>query len=100
MGFPRQEYWSGVPFLTLGGLPNPGIKPVSLESPALAGGLPTTCATREARRPAQGVFITPAASGGLTGELSKDGSHASALLFALSEVEHSKHISMFCFVCF
>ena len=35
MGFPRQEYWSGLPFpTTLGGLPNPGVKPVS---PALAG---------------------------------------------------------------
>ena len=23
-GFPRQEYWSGLPFLSLGDLPNPG----------------------------------------------------------------------------
>ena len=69
--------------LTAGNLPNPGIKPVSLESPALAGGLSTTWATWEAQHPAQGVF-TPAASGGLTGELSKDSSHASALLFTLS----------------
>ena len=84
MEFSRQEFWSGLPCLTAGNLPNPGIKPVSLESPALAGGLSTTCATRGARRPAQGVFITPAASGGLTGELSKDSSHASALLFTLS----------------
>ena len=38
MGFPRQEYWSELPFLSPGGLPNPGIKPVSLGSPALAGG--------------------------------------------------------------
>ena len=29
MGFPRQEYWSGLPFLSLGDLPDPGIKPVS-----------------------------------------------------------------------
>ena len=27
MGFPRQEYWSGLPFLSLGDLPNPGIEP-------------------------------------------------------------------------
>ena len=27
MGFPRQEYWSGLPFPTPGGLPDPGIKP-------------------------------------------------------------------------
>ena len=32
----RQEYWSGLPFPTLGYLPNPGIEPVSLGSPALA----------------------------------------------------------------
>ena len=30
------------------GLPNPGIKPVSLKSPALAGGFFTTSATCEA----------------------------------------------------
>ena len=39
MGFPRQEYWSGLPFLPPGDLPNSGIKP---ESPALAGGFVTT----------------------------------------------------------
>ena len=32
MGFPRQEYWSGLPFPTSGDLPDPGIKP---RSPAL-----------------------------------------------------------------
>ena len=37
MEFPRQEYWSGWPFPTAGDLPNPGIKPMSLVSPALAG---------------------------------------------------------------
>jgi len=30
MGFSRQEYWSGLPFLSLGDLPNPGIEPGSL----------------------------------------------------------------------
>ena len=30
MGFPRQEYWSGVPFPSLGDPPNPGIEPRSL----------------------------------------------------------------------
>ena len=29
MGFPRQEYWSGLPFPSPGDLPNPGIKPAS-----------------------------------------------------------------------
>ena len=32
MGFSRQEYWSGLPFLSPGDLPKPGIKP---GSPAL-----------------------------------------------------------------
>ena len=38
MEFSRQEYWSGLPFATPEDLPNPGIKPTSLASPALAGG--------------------------------------------------------------
>ena len=37
MKFSRQEYWSGLPFPTLGDLPDQGIKPKSLASPALAG---------------------------------------------------------------
>ena len=28
MGFPRQEYWSGLPFPSPGDLPNPGIKSI------------------------------------------------------------------------
>ena len=40
--FPRQEYWSGLPFPTPGDLPNPGIEPASPVSPALAGGFFTT----------------------------------------------------------
>ena len=44
----NQEYWSGVPFPAPGNLPNPGIKPTSLASPALAGGFFTTSATWEA----------------------------------------------------
>ena len=39
MGFPRQEYWSGLSFPPLGDLPDPGIENVS---PALAGGFFTT----------------------------------------------------------
>ena len=31
MGFPRQEYWSGLPFPLPGDLPNPGIEPMSPE---------------------------------------------------------------------
>ena len=39
LGFPRQEYWSGLPFPSPGDLPNPRIKPMS---PALASGFCTT----------------------------------------------------------
>ena len=35
MEFPRQEYWSGLPFPSPGDLPNPGIKPTSPVSLAL-----------------------------------------------------------------
>ena len=30
MGFPRRDYWSGLPFPSVGDLPNPGIKSASL----------------------------------------------------------------------
>ena len=36
MEFSRQEYWSVLPYLTLGDLPNPGIEPTSSASAALA----------------------------------------------------------------
>ena len=47
-GFSRQEYWSALPCPPLGDLPDPGIEPVSLTSPALAGGFFTISATWEA----------------------------------------------------
>ena len=47
MGFSSQEYWSGLPCPLPGDLPDPGIKPTSLMSPALAGGFFTTGATWE-----------------------------------------------------
>ena len=37
MEFSRQEHQSGLPFPTAGDLPDPGIEPTSLASPALAG---------------------------------------------------------------
>jgi len=41
MGFSRQEYWRGLSFPPPGDLPDPGMEPVSLMSPALAfGSLP------------------------------------------------------------
>ena len=45
MGFSRQEYWSGLPFPSLGSLSDPRIKP---GSPALAGRFLAVWATREA----------------------------------------------------
>ena len=42
MEFSKQEYWSGLPFPSPGDLPNPGIKPASPASPALAGRFSTT----------------------------------------------------------
>ena len=44
MRFSRKEYWSGYPFTSPGDLPNSGIEPVSLMSPALAGVFFTTSA--------------------------------------------------------
>ena len=35
MEFPRQKYWSGLPFPPIGDLPNPGIRPTCPGSPAL-----------------------------------------------------------------
>ena len=42
MRFPRQKYWSGLPFSSQGDLPDPGIKPASLSTCALAGEFFTT----------------------------------------------------------
>ena len=36
--FFQKDYWSGFPCPTPGDLPDPGIEPISLASPALAGG--------------------------------------------------------------
>ena len=42
MWFSRQEHWSGLPFPPPGSHSDPGIKPESPSSPALAGGYFTT----------------------------------------------------------
>ena len=42
VGFSKQEYYSELPFPTPGDLPDPGIEPTSLASPALAGRFFTT----------------------------------------------------------
>ena len=46
MRFSRQEYWSGWPCPPPGDIPDPGIEPKSLMSPALASGFFTTEATK------------------------------------------------------
>ena len=48
MGFSRQEYWKGLPCPLPEDLSDPEIEPLSLISPALAGGFFTTSATWEA----------------------------------------------------
>ena len=50
MGFSRQEYWSGLPCPPPRDLPDPGIKPASLTSPALASRFFTIWATKEAQQ--------------------------------------------------
>ena len=46
MRFPRQEYYSGLPFPTPGDLPDPRIEPMS---PAFSGRFFTNSATQEAQ---------------------------------------------------
>ena len=52
MGFSRQEYWNGLPCSPPGDLPVPGIEPMSLTSPALAGEFFATNANWETPEPA------------------------------------------------
>ena len=42
MGVSRPDYWSVLPFFSLGDLPDPGVELMSLASPALVGGFLTT----------------------------------------------------------
>ena len=51
MGFPRQKYWSGVPFPLPQDLPDPEIEPSSLGSLELAGGFFTNSPTWKAPIP-------------------------------------------------
>ena len=56
MEFPRQEYWSGLPFPPPGDLLNPGIELESPVSPALAGRFFTTGKTGLQRPFSQEAF--------------------------------------------
>ena len=51
MGFPRQKYWCGLLLTSPGELPDPGIEPASLTSPALVGGFFTTEPPGKPRKP-------------------------------------------------
>ena len=57
MGFSRQEYWSGLPFLSPGDLPDPGMQTGSLMSPELASGFFTSSAIWEALKVDAKLFI-------------------------------------------
>ena len=47
MEFPKQEHWNGLPCPPPKDLPDPGIEPRSLMTPALAGWFFTTSATKK-----------------------------------------------------
>ena len=57
MGFSTQEYWSGFPCPPPGDLPNTGIKPACLRSPALAIRFFTTSATWEALQSLRELYL-------------------------------------------
>ena len=50
MEFSKQEYWNGLPFPSPEDLPDPGIEPAFLLSPALADGFFITAPTGEAKK--------------------------------------------------
>ena len=54
----RQEYWSGLPFPTPGELPDPGTKPVSLASSALASGFFTTEPLKKPKKKNSTILIS------------------------------------------
>ena len=61
MEFSRQEYWSRLPSLSPGNLPDPGIESIYLTSPALTGGFFSTKATWKARK--MGLILWPGERG-------------------------------------
>ena len=63
MGFSRHESWSGSPWPPPGDLPDPGIKPSSPASPALAGGFLTTEPSMHNRNRLTGIEKTRGCQG-------------------------------------
>ena len=56
MGFPRQEYWSGLPCPPPGDLPNSRTEPSSPVAPVLAGRFLTTAPRRKPQTPEPGLI--------------------------------------------
>ena len=58
--FSRQDYWSGLPYPSPGGLPDPGSEPACLASPILAGRfLPAAPDIPRAEKSSYGVALFP-----------------------------------------
>ena len=95
MGFRRQEYWRGLPFLPPEDIPNPGIEPTSLMSPALASGFFTPRATWEAQNlPSSGVKPTSPNCRQILYCLSHQGSPVCHIFFFHASVDG--HLGCFC----
>ena len=78
MGFSRQKYWSGLPCPPPGDLPDPGIEPGSLMSPAFACGFFTTSASWEAPRSREGLENDCGEEKGREAESHQPGGHRRA----------------------
>ena len=59
MGFPRQEYWSMLPFPVPEDLPVPGSEPASLGSPALVGRFLITALPGKPELKIYGIQVKP-----------------------------------------
>ena len=69
MGFSKQEYWGGLPWPSSGNLPDPGIKPTSLMSPALVDGFFTISTTQRPTRQLNSAIIYPETASDPTGKV-------------------------------
>ena len=84
MGFSRQEYWGGLLFPSPGDLPDPGIKPTSRMSTALAGRFFTNCTAWEAP-----IRLPPSSSWNFSSYMDKDTGREKSLF-------HIQHNSLEC----
>ena len=71
MEFSRQEHWNKLPFPVQGDLPDPGVEPVTLASPALAGGFFTTSHLGSTIRISKGGLKNPNAGKKGTAQLNE-----------------------------